>query len=99
MIEVNNTIIFLFAFLVYKKTLKYSNQNLLFVCIQVHSWYLSGNRHQDPYLVGFPFILDKIQPLNSGPFQGHVCEQNSGKFHFWMATAPGTNMQSTIFDW
>ena len=33
----------------------------------------------------------------NGPFQRHVCDQKSGKFHFWMATAPGTNMLSTNF--
>ena len=32
-----------------------------------------------------------------GPFQRHVCDQKSGKFHVWMATAPGTNMLSTNF--
>ena len=32
-----------------------------------------------------------------GPFQRHICDQKSGKFHFWMATAPGANMLSTSF--
>ena len=32
-----------------------------------------------------------------GPFQRHVCDQKSGKFHFRMATAPGANMLSTSF--
>ena len=33
-----------------------------------------------------------------GPFQRHVCDQKKcGKFHFWMATAPGTNMLSINF--
>ena len=31
------------------------------------------------------------------PFHGHVCDRKSGKFHFWMATAPGANMLSTSF--
>ena len=35
--------------------------------------------------------------LTLGPFQRHVCDQKSVKFHFWMATAPGTNMLSTNF--
>ena len=44
----------------------------------------------------------KEQPLNIawtslGPFQRHVCDQKSGKFHFWMASAPGANMLSTNF--
>ena len=33
----------------------------------------------------------------TGPFQRHVCDQKSGNFHFWMATAPGANMLSTSF--
>ena len=33
----------------------------------------------------------------TGPFQGHVCKLKSGKFHFWMATAPDAKMLSTKF--
>ena len=32
-----------------------------------------------------------------GPFQGYICDQKSGKFHFSMATAPGAYMLSTSF--
>ena len=35
--------------------------------------------------------------VEKGPFQRHVCDQKSGKFHFLMATAPGANMLSTSF--
>ena len=34
---------------------------------------------------------------SKGPFQRHVCDQKSGKFNFWMATAPGANMLWTSF--
>ena len=39
-------------------------------------------------------LLMKVE----GPCQRHVCDkEKSGKFHFWMATAPVTNMLSTNF--
>ena len=31
------------------------------------------------------------------PIPASLCDQKSGKFHIWMATAPGANMLSTSF--
>ena len=45
--------------------------------------------------MGVPPPPDASKPV--GPFQRHVCDQKSGKFHFWMATAPGANMLLTSF--
>ena len=41
-----------------------------------------------------PYFNSKMA---AGPFQHHVCDQISGKCHFWKATAPGANMLSTSF--
>ena len=38
-----------------------------------------------------------VAQTSIGPFHGHVVTKKSGKFHFWMATAPGANMLSTSF--
>ena len=35
--------------------------------------------------------------MSTGQFQGNVCDQKSGKFHLWMATASGANIISTKF--
>ena len=45
----------------------------------------------------FSYVIHLWNAIAYGPFQRHVCDQKSGKFHFWMATAPGTNMLSTNF--
>ena len=50
-----------------------------------------------PWLKVIAIIISRPITSARGPFQRHVCDQKSGKFHFWMATTPGANMLSTSF--
>ena len=43
------------------------------------------------------FQMTFTADLEIGAFSGHVCEQNLGKFYFFVATAPHTKMIRTIF--
>ena len=42
-------------------------------------------------------FVQNVQNNVEGPFHGHLCDQKSGNFHFWMATAPGAILLSTSF--